>query len=557
MPAVQSRLDSHQRSAVRAAAILQKARDEARKTRNYQSAPTRAKIRNEFSKRNPGMTAHEWQVDIGEALHLGVDCSMIAGTGAGKTMPFVMPLFVESDKIIIIISPLNALEVDQAARFRKMGLSAIAVNGDTYNNEIHKARRIYLGGFINPDRSQDIQEFKHRVIITSPDMCLKHDKFRHLLSTPAFSRRIAAFVIDEAHCISQWGDKFRAEYAQLGTLRAFVPLKVPFLITSATLPPAVLNDVRKSVHMNAETSYHINIGTDRPNIAWFVQHMKAAKTDLEALDFLVPEHDSEDAVVELTESMVFFDDINLSLDALKHIRGRLPRKSRGQIAVYHSRRSKRSKRIIMERFRSGEIKILLTTEAAGMGCDIPHVEQVVQFLVPGSLSIWMQRAGRAGRNIIITARAILLVQPSVFQKLKGKEGDPVTFQKAVEEGLRDWIETKECRREVVDVYFDNGTVRKSMCLCLLRSRRCIYLPQHPPAFAATIAFEKRLPVTRSYFCTVLKNPKSRPRAPSLPAVMRRTLPARIRTRTASDRCAQQRGSFPIAVRIISKAPESS
>lgn len=197
-------------------------------------------------------------------------------------------------------------------------------------------------------------------------MCLKHDKFRQLLSNPVFAKRIAAFVIDEAHCISQWGDGFRPEYADLGTLRAFVPLKVPFLIASATLPPAVLAEVRKSVHMNADTAYHINIGTDRPNIAWFVHHMKAAKTDLEALEFLIPPHDSEEAVVNLTQTMVFFDDINLSMDALKYLRERLPRRSRGEIAIYHSRRSKRSKRIIMEKFRTGEIKILLTTEAAGM-----------------------------------------------------------------------------------------------------------------------------------------------------------------------------------------------
>ncbi|KAJ6625546.1 P-loop containing nucleoside triphosphate hydrolase protein [Mycena sp. CBHHK59/15] len=439
MPAVQSLLDAHHRNALKAQKILQQARDDALKSRGYQSAPARAKIRLEFTQRNGGMVAHDWQVDMGEALVLGLDCSLIAGTGAGKTMPFVMPLFLESKKIIIIISPLNALEVDQAARFRKMGLSAVAVNGDTYSDAIHKG----------------IQEFKHRVIITSPDMCLKHPKFRQLLSTPAFAKKIAAFVIDEAHCISQWGDNFRTEYAELGTLRAFVPLQVPFLVASATLPPPVLAEVRKSVHMSPDTSYHVNLGTDRPNIAWFVQHMKAGKTDLEALDFL--------AVGELIQSMVFFDDIDLALAALEHLRARLPRVLRGAIAVYHSRRSKRSKRIIMEKFRKGEIKLLLTTEAAGMGCDIPHVEQVVQFMMPASLSIWMQRAGRAGRNILIFAQAILLVQPSVFQEVAAKKGaeptDDVTFKKTVESGLREWIETEGCRRDVVDEYFDNGTER--------------------------------------------------------------------------------------------------
>lgn len=143
----------------------------------------------------------------------------------------------------------------------------------------------------------EIQEFKHRVIITSPDMCLKHDKFRQLLNTPAFAKKIAAFVIDEAHCISQWGDDFRTEYAELGTLRAFVPLHVPFMVASATLPPLVLAEVRKSVHMSSDTSYHVNLGTDRPNIAWFVHYMKAAKSDLKAFNFLAPDYDLEDATV--------------------------------------------------------------------------------------------------------------------------------------------------------------------------------------------------------------------------------------------------------------------
>ncbi|KAF7334751.1 P-loop containing nucleoside triphosphate hydrolase protein [Mycena sanguinolenta] len=434
MPPVQSRLDSHRRDAAKSAKILQKAREDASKSRGYQSAPTRARIRNEFMARNNGMIAHEWQVDIGEALHLGLDCSLIAGTGAGKTMPFVMPLFEESDKVIIIISPLNALEADQAARFRKMGLSAVAVNGDTYSSEVHK----------------EIQELKHRVIITSPDMCLQHDKFRQLISTPAFSKKIAAFVVDEAHCISQWGDDFRTEYAKLGTLRAFVPLHVPFLMASATLPPLVLAQVRQSLHISPDTSYHVNLGTDRPNIAWFMRLMKGAKSDLEALDFLISAHDSEDAIIELLQTMVFFDDINLAMDALEHLRDRLPPRLRGAQTVQ------------MDKFRKGEIKILLTTEAAGMGCDIPHVEQVVQFMVPASLSIWMQRAGRAGRNFLIAARAILLVQPSVFKEVNSKTPtDEVTFQKSVEAGLRAWIETEECRREVVDEYFNNGTSRMS------------------------------------------------------------------------------------------------
>lgn len=100
------------------------------------------------------------------------------------------------------------------------------------------------------------------------------------------------------------------------------------------------------------------------------------------------------------------------------------------------------------------------------GCDISNVERVVQFLVPGSISIWFQRAGRAGRNPLIAAQAFLLVQPTVFQELKARkghdknEGDSPKYRKEIEEGLRRWIETEDCRREVANEYFDVGLIRK-------------------------------------------------------------------------------------------------
>ncbi|KAJ6537326.1 hypothetical protein B0H10DRAFT_1753749, partial [Mycena sp. CBHHK59/15] len=145
---------------------------------------------------------------------------------------------------------------------------------------------------------------KHNVIITSPNMCLKHDCFRQLLNHPKFANKIAAFVIDEAHCITQWGDKFRPEYASLGTLRAFVPVNVPFLIASATLPPPVLASVRQSIHIRADNTYHVNLGLDRRNITW-ICNMQGAKSDLEALDFLLEAHGEDGEEFELTQTMVF------------------------------------------------------------------------------------------------------------------------------------------------------------------------------------------------------------------------------------------------------------
>lgn len=150
-------------------------------------------------------------------------------------------------------------------------------------------------------------------------------------------------------------------------LRAFIAHKVPFLVTSATLPPLVLAQVHTTVHMQADTSYHLNLGTDRSNIAWFVRRMTGAKKDFESLAFLIP-NATDNVLTELVQTMAFFDDINVALEAMKWIQSRLPLDLHSQIAVYNSRRSKRAKHRVLQDYRKGRVKILLTTEAAGMVC---------------------------------------------------------------------------------------------------------------------------------------------------------------------------------------------
>lgn len=115
MAPVQSRVDSHERGEERAAKILEAAREEAKKKSRYNPTVTREKICKEFRDRFNSHEPYDWQLNVAEALHLGLDCSVVAGTGAGKTMPFVMPLFAEPTKHVLIISPLNALEEDQVS----------------------------------------------------------------------------------------------------------------------------------------------------------------------------------------------------------------------------------------------------------------------------------------------------------------------------------------------------------------------------------------------------------------------------------------------------------
>ncbi|KAF9242905.1 P-loop containing nucleoside triphosphate hydrolase protein [Melanogaster broomeanus] len=454
MAPVQSCIESHQRTNEQSARILQTAREDAKKTK-YDSNATQDIICKEFHARFNNHIPYDWQLDVAEALVLGLDCSVIAGTGAGKTMPFIMPLFAEPSKHVLIISPLNALEEDQARQFNEMGLCAVAVNGETYSDALHK----------------DLKSRKYRVILTSPEMCLKDDRFRQILGNPKFSSHLAAIVIDEAHCISQWGDKFRDEYSKLGTIRALIPSRVPFLVTSATLPPLVLAQVCTTVHIQTSVSYHVDIGIDRPNISWECRRMKGAISDLQSLCFLLPKSCGGDGKEgELQQGLVFGDNINELMMGMKFLHENAPEHLRHQIVCYNSHRITCSKCLVLRLYREGRIKILFTTEAAGMGCDMPHIEIVVQFMVLKSLSIWMQRAGRAGRSPSMQASAILLVQPSVFQEKNKKKKDPdkpgqMEYVKMVDEPLfrntlRAWIEAMECRRDVADEYFNSGVKRK-------------------------------------------------------------------------------------------------
>lgn len=308
-------------------------------------------------------------------------------------------------------------------------------------------------------------------------MCLEHEKLRSLLNTAAFAKRIGAFILDEAHCITQWGDKFREIYSKLGTLRAFAS-QTPFLATSATLTPDDLTTIRKSVHFSRPDTFHLNLGNDRANITWHVVHMNAGKSDLESLEFLLPKDTN---APRLGKVIIFFDDILLSMKAWRWFRERLPEHLRARVAYYNSRRGESSKLDATAQFCNDETDIMFSSEALGMvrdmysspsvsmltqnrkGCDLPNIQSVVQFMVPASLSIWLQRAGRAGRKKGSQAHAYLLVQPTVFQeknKKKWEMGDEIEFMKSVEPNLRRWIQTCDCRRDVADEYFNNPVVRE-------------------------------------------------------------------------------------------------
>ena len=238
-------------------------------------------------------------------------------------------------------------------------------------------------------------------------------------------------VIDEAHIVAQWGSEFRPSYGQVGFLRALVPSSTPFLAVSATMDPNVYKSVTKALEYDLSQTYEINLGNYRTNIRQEVRIMTGNICDFKAdFDFICHEAKSG----KFCHRMIFVDSTIAVQDLCIQLQKRVPKSMRDKIAFYCTRKGLTAKTLLMRMYTHGKIDILFTTEAAGMvsnlcysftalqtnfqGCDIKDIGEVIQYGTPSSLDVWVQRAGRAGRQSDVNAHAILFVEPSIFRKKK-------------------------------------------------------------------------------------------------------------------------------------------
>jgi superfamily II DNA helicase RecQ len=170
-------------------------------------------------------------------------------------------------------------------------------------------------------------------------------------------------VIDEAHCIPQWGEKFRGEYSDLEYLRTLVPSRVPILAASATMSPDVYAAVVRALQFDLKNTFEVNLGNDRPNIYQEVRIMKGNVRDHRGdFDHII----DEGKCGKFKRRMIFIDECDATQHLCKVLRESVPLEMQGRIAYYHSRRGTLSKKRTMRRFRDGHIDVLITTEAAGM-----------------------------------------------------------------------------------------------------------------------------------------------------------------------------------------------
>lgn len=203
------------------------------------------------------------------------------------------------------------------------------------------------------------------MIVTNPELLMKSNPnsgFAKLFQNSRFTSKIMGVVIDEAHCVSQWGS-FRPEYKEISRLHSVLP-GIKFLITSATLPRFVLTDVLGILHITPDQLFTIHRSNDRPNVAIVVREIQHSLTSFADLDFLVDGWASGGPPPP--KFLIIFDDKNECVKAAKRLRSRIPAKDRDKIKWHHSDMTSEFRVEEIDAIRKGEIIGMCATDTLGM-----------------------------------------------------------------------------------------------------------------------------------------------------------------------------------------------
>ena len=307
-----------------------------------------------------------WQIRVAFAILKGEsDVICVARTGAGKSLTFYLPLAIQTKGIVIIVVPLNALASEMAATLSSGGISAIAITASNSSKRIYKVSNMLSSqDCTNTHIWQDVTDKVYRGIITNPETLLEpKGRFLDVLRDRAFARHLTCIIIDEAHCVVNWGS-FRPEYKEMGLLRHILPSSTPIYVVSATLPPTIMQDVRRLIRIRKD-AYEEILSNDRSNVALMVRRITHPLHTYWDLSFLVPEGWKPGDEKPLL-FLVMFDQIRFLQEAVEFLRKRLSKEHRDKIVAFHSELSEEHRLQAIQLMKSDALLGVCASEGFGL-----------------------------------------------------------------------------------------------------------------------------------------------------------------------------------------------
>ena len=326
------------------------------------------------------------QREIIESIGSGHDTLGLMPTGGGKSITFQVPALCQ-DGTCIVITPLIALMKDQVDHLRRRGIRAAAIYSGLTREEIVITLENCIFGDI-------------RILYVSPERLasdLFQTKLRHM--------RVSFITVDEAHCISQWGYDFRPSYLQIAQIRKLVP-NTPVLALTATATPAVVQDIQQKLSQK-DTNFNVfRMSFERKNLAYVVRHAP----------------DKREQLIHILESV--------KGSAIVYARSRRRTKEYAELLTeagisatfYHAGLDSAVKDERQRGWQQDKIRVMVATNAFGMGIDKPDVRLVIHIDCPDSIEAYFQEAGRAGRDGR-KAYAVLLYNDADQRKLEKRIAD--------------------------------------------------------------------------------------------------------------------------------------
>ena len=313
------------------------------------------------------------QEDIIKSVAAGHDTLGLLPTGGGKSLTFQVPTLA-GEGMCLVITPLIALMKDQVEKLVRKGIKAMALHSGLSREEIDIGLNNAIYG-------------NYKFLYVSPER-LATDIFRIRLP----QMNLSLVTVDEAHCISQWGYDFRPSYLKIATLREQVP-DVPILALTATATPRVVDDIQEKLQFRKKNVLQASF--QRKNLVYTVKQVE----------------DKEHYLLELLHQLQGSGIVYARSRKKTRDLANLLRQEKISCDYYHAGLAQESRTRKQTEWMTGHARVIIATNAFGMGIDKPDVRFVIHMDIPDSIESYFQEAGRAGRDGKM-AHAVLLFSPS-------------------------------------------------------------------------------------------------------------------------------------------------